>query len=221
MNRYHTRLRRLETWILWGTALLPALFVLLLIVMRWPEYWQWINFEMTPMTSLEVAVMCTMALVAFAAGARAWLREEREYRDWWLLAAGFLYFALDDRFALHERVRDKILIPHDIRIPYVTWIGPGDFILLVYALVGLALLPRFAHLFNGQVRALRLLTAAVLVAFVAVGIDSVDLNLLSENGQRLEQTIEECLELTAQVLFLQAFIVAWFMRLGRDVGVVR
>ncbi|HEU0186599.1 MAG TPA: hypothetical protein VFR06_01765 [Gallionellaceae bacterium] len=215
MNLDHMRLKRLETLILWGTALFPALFVTLLIVIQWPEYWQWINFEMTPMTSLEVSVMYTTALVAFTAGARSWLRHEAEYRDWWLLGGGFFYFALDDRFAIHERIRDKILIPHDISLPFLPWVGPGDFILLVYAAIGIALLPRFARLFRAHRRALRLLFAAVGVAFVAVMLDSVNIDRLSEDAQRLEQTIEECLELTAQVLFLQAFIIGWFARFGR------
>lgn len=218
MNLCPVRLKRLETLILWGTALFPALFVALLIVLRWPEYWKWINFEMTPMTSLEVSVMYTTALVAFTAGARSWLGNEREYRDWWLLGGGFFYFALDDRFAIHERIRDRILIPHDISLPFLPWVGPGDFILLVYAALGLALLPRFARLFRARKKALRLLFAAVGIAFVAVMLDSVDINRFSEDAQRLEQTIEECLELTAQVLFLQSFVVAWFARLSRVTG---
>lgn len=216
MTPYQARLKRLEFWILLGTAVFPALFVLLLIVVRWPEYWQWINFEMTPMTSLEVAVMYTTALVAFTAGASAWLKGEREYIDWWLLGAGFFYFALDDRFAIHERIRDKILIPHDINLPFLPWVSPGDFILLVYAVLGLALLPKFARLFRTNKKALALLFSAVGIALIAVMMDSVDLYLLTIAEQQLEQTVEECLELTAQILFLQAFVVGWFARLARN-----
>jgi hypothetical protein len=216
MNDYLLRLRRLETWILWCTALFPALFVLLLIVVRWPEYWMWINFEMTPMTSLEVSVMYTTALVAYAAGASAWLKGEHEYIDWCLLGTGFFYFALDDRFAIHERIRDNILIPHDISLPFLPWVGAGDFILLVYAAIGLALVPRFARLFRANKKALTLLFSAVGVALIAVMMDSKDIITFSIDGQRLEQTLEECLELTAQVLFLQAFIAGWFARLARN-----
>lgn len=215
MTNYQARLKRLEILILWSTTVFPALFVLLLVVVRWPEYWQWINFEMTPMTSLEVSVMYTTALVAFSAGAAAWLKGERECSDWWLLGAGFFYFALDDRFAIHERIRDKILIPNDINLPFLPWVGPGDFILLIYAAIGIALLPRFARLFRINRKALILLFSAVTVAFIAVMMDSVDINTFSIDAQRFEQTVEECLELIAQVLFLQAFVVGWFSRLGR------
>lgn len=196
--------------------MLPAAFVLLLMVVQWPDYWRWINVEMTPMTSLEVAVMLTIGLVAFSAGAHAWIRDESEYRDWRLIAAGFFYFALDDRFAIHERIRDKILIPHDIRLPFMPWVGPGDFILLIYAAIGIALLPRFLRLFRGKNKASRRLLAGVWVSAGAVMMDSVELKLLAEDAQRLEQTLEECLELTAQILFLHAVIIAWFSQLARS-----
>jgi hypothetical protein len=215
MSLYRKRLAYVEQLVLWGSAILPAMFVLLLMVVQWPEYWKWINVEMTPMTSLEVAVMLTIALVALTVGAQAWITDKSEYRDWRLLAVGFFYFALDDRFALHERIRDNILIPHDIRLPFMHWVGPGDFILLIYAAIGLALLPRFLRLFRGKIRALQRLLAGVFVSAVAVMMDSVELKLLAEDAQRLEQTVEECLELTAQILFLHAVIIAWFSQLER------
>lgn len=86
------------------------------------------------------------ALTAFIGGCLAWLRDEAGHRDWWLLAGAFLFFAMDDRFAIHERIRDHLLAPRGIRVPFLPWIGPGDFILLLYALIGLALLPRLLRI---------------------------------------------------------------------------
>lgn len=210
---YEARLLRIQRLVLWSSALLPAAFVAFLLVARWPEYWKWINYEDTPMTSLEVTVMYTSALVAFAGGAHAWLHGSRDRWSWWLLGAAFFYFALDDRFAIHERIRDHILAPHDVRIPFLPWTAPGDIILLVYALVGLALLPRLLPVFKGTRAAHVRLLCAVAVAAVAVLLDAYDIHRLSVDLQRLEQVVEECLELTAQVLFLQAFVLAWFSRL--------
>lgn len=216
MSSYRKRLERLETKVLWGTAMLPAMFVLLLVVLRWPAYWKWINYEMTPMTSLEVAVMFTAALMAFMVGTHAWLKTKSEYHDWWLLAAGFVYFALDDRFAIHERIRDNILIPNNIALPFIPWMGMGDFILLTYAVIGIVLLPRISRLFQGNTKAMRRLFAAVCIALIAMIMDSVDIIWMSEDTQRLEQTLEECLELTAQILFLHAFIITFFAQLARE-----
>lgn len=211
---YRGRLDRIRSLALWGSTLLPAGFVVFLLLARWPEYWKWINFEDTPMTSLQVSVMYTSALVACAAGSHAWLEARKECVDWWLLAVAFLYFAMDDRFAIHERIRDNILAPHGIRIPFLPWVGPGDFILLIYAVVGLLMLPRLLRVFRGNHAATVRFLTAVGVAGVAVLLDSIELKRLPVEWQRLEQTVEECLELTAQVLLLQSFIVAWFSRLS-------
>lgn len=216
MNKSEDRLRQIETIVLKLTAVLPFLFVAMLIVGQWPEYWKWIVSEMTPMTSLEVSVMYTTALVAFAASAQSWIKKNPAYLDWGLFAAGFFYLALDDRFAIHERIRDRILIPHDIRAPFLPWIGPGDFILLVYAAIGLILLPRFLRLFQGEVRARRRLIFGCIVAAIAVLMDSVEITQYDMAIQRLEQTVEECVELLAQILFLHATFIAWMEQMRED-----
>jgi hypothetical protein len=213
MNPMEQRLIQIQRFVLWTSTLFPLAFVSFLLVARWPEYWKWINFEDTPMTSLEVAVMYTTALTAFIGGCFVWLRDEAGHRDWWLLAGAFFYFALDDRFAIHERIRDNLLAPRGIRVPFLPWIGPGDFILLVYALVGLALLPRLLRITLRNKPSMYRFAAAAAVAFIAVLLDTIDLNRLPVKWQRLEQTVEEILELIAQVLFFQSFFLAWFSRL--------
>jgi hypothetical protein len=213
MNVAEQRLPRIQKSVLWASALFPAAFVTFLIMARWPEYWKWINYEDTPMTTLQVTVMYTTAMTAFIGGCFAWLRDEAGHRNWWLLGGTFLYFAMDDRFAIHERIRDHLLAPHGIRVPFLPWIAPGDFILLAYALVGLALLPKFLRIALGNQAAAYRFWGAVSVAFLAVILDTIDLNRLPVEWQRLEQTVEEVLELIAQVLFFQSFFLAWFSRL--------
>jgi hypothetical protein len=203
------RLARLQRVVLAIATALPIAFVALLVVARWPEYWRWINYEATPMTTLEVATMFATALIAAAAGARAWLSRAPGATIWWLLAAAFLWFACDDRFALHERLRDRVLAPHGVSIPFLPWVAPGDFILIAYAAAGLCLLPSLWRLLRPHPAARWRLCAGAIVAALAVALDSVDLALLTVPMQRLEQTVEECLELAAQVLFLQAFLCAW------------
>jgi len=208
-------LARLRSALLWLSALLPAGFVALLILAQWPNYWLWINFEHTPMTTLEVAVMFATAMAAFVAGARAWLSRAPQAATWWLLAAAFLWFALDDRFALHERLRDRVLAPHGVSIPFLPWVAPGDFIMLGYAAVGLIFLPRVWRLICADPGAHARLIAAVVFAIAAVALDSIDLASLSIPMQRFEQTLEECLELAAQVAFLQTFLCAFLGELGK------
>lgn len=202
------KLSQLRLGLLWATSLAPLAFVALLLALRWPQYWLWINFEQTPMTSLEVAVMASAAMLALLAGSRAWLCGRPHAQTWWLLAAAFLFFALDDRFALHERLRDRFLAPHGVSVPLLPWVSPGDFVVMLYAAVGLLFLPRVWRMLGTHAGARLRLGLGMLVAVVAVSLDTIDLDFLSVVQQRLEQTVEECLELAAQVLFLQSFLCA-------------
>ena len=209
MNTPSTRLAQITRWLLWASTLLPLALVAVFIVGRWPEYWKWIAAEDTPMTSLEVTVMYTTALVCWGAAATAALRDHLgDVRRWLYLGSGFLWLCLDDRFALHERIRDRILIPHDVRIPLLP-VGPGDFILLIYMAIGLASLRWLLLLWQAHRGARRRFIAGVAVAAFAILLDAYDIHDTSLAFQRFEQTLEECLELIAQMLFLQGVLVAW------------
>jgi hypothetical protein len=203
------RLHTVARYLMLASSLLPALLVAVFIVGRWPEYWKWIASEDTPMTTLEVSVMYATALACWGAAVTDYLRGGSDFvRRWTLLGAGFLWLAMDDRFAIHERIRDGFLAPHDIRIPGLP-VGPGDFILIVYLLAGLALQPWLLPLWRRHAAARRRFLAGVAVAATAVLLDAYDIHSLDLAGQRLEQTLEECLELVAQVLFLQGVLLAW------------
>ena len=209
MNAPSARLAQITRWLLWASTLLPLALVAVFIVGRWPEYWKWIAAEDTPMTSLEVTIMYTTALVCWGAAATAALRDHLgDAKRWLYLGSGFLWLCLDDRFALHERIRDRILIPHDVRIPFLP-VGPGDFILLIYMAIGLASLRWLLPLWQAHRSARRRFIAGVAVAAFAILLDAYDIHDTSLAFQRFEQTLEECLELIAQVLFLQGVLVAW------------
>jgi hypothetical protein len=220
MSERAQTLQRLSNILLLTSSLLPALLVLVFIVGRWPEYWKWIASEDTPMTSLEVTVMYTTALAAWGAAASRYLAGALDHaRRWTLLGAGFLWLAMDDRFAIHERIRDGFLAPHNIRIPGLP-IGPGDFILLIYMVIGLVSLVWLLPLWRQHAAARRRFLIGVGVAAVAVLMDAYDIHDLSLDIQRFEQTLEECLELTAQVFFLQGVFMAWLesLAMGRQEG---
>lgn len=205
-----------EKYLILGTIILPFSLVLVFVIGRWPEYWKWIASEDTPMTSLEVTVMYTTALVCWAGAAQSYLRSDsRHSKKWLALGFGFLWLALDDRFAIHERIRDHILVSHHISIPFLP-IGPGDFILLVYMLVGLALLPWFFAIFKSHKKAQVRLLSGVAVAAFAVLLDAYDWHQTSLEAQRFEQTIEEIFELLAQILFLQACLMVFISGLRAD-----
>lgn len=180
-----------------------------LAAVRWPRWWTWIASEDTPMTWLQSVVLVLAAagcallvLVLRLAAARA-----GDIRAWVLLSAGFAALAFDERFSVHERVRDGILAPRGIRIPLLTWVAPGDFLLLCVALVGLAALPIVWRAVRVDVGARTALAVGVALAAVAVSLDSIDPSTWSEGAERVQQSLEEVVELASALCFLAAVVL--------------
>lgn len=176
---------------------------------RWPSYWLWIASEATPMTWLQSVVLVLAAAASLVVAAllrlRGRLRAQR--RPWAVLAAGFGALAVDERFALHERVRDGVLAPRDVRLPLLTWIAPGDFLVLLMALGGLVLVPLVLRALADDRAARRLLAAGIALAAVAVGVDSVDPSTWTVEAERLQQSLEEVVELAAGLCLLGAVVL--------------
>lgn len=194
---------------------------LLLMAARWPAWWTWIAPEQTPMTWLQSVVLVLAAAGALliahirhydaATVARAGTARLSGPAVWWVLAIGLTGLAIDERFALHERLRDGMLAPRGITVPFLPWVGPGDFLLLVAGLVGLTLLPRVWHAVAGDIGARRALAVGVGLAVVAVGVDSIDPSTWTTQQERIEQTAEEIIELGSGLALLTA---VWLYLLG-------
>ncbi len=212
-----TRLYQLQRYLLIATTIFPALAVLLMIVLRWPSYWKWIATEDTPMTTLQVAIMYTIALFCWSIASLYHLRfNAAKSLRWLVLGGAFFWLALDDRFAIHERIRDKILAPMHVSIPFLP-IAAGDVVLLVYMAVGLLTLKWLWPIFQENKAIKRRFLAGVAVAALTVTVDAYDIHRLDINAERLEQTVEEVFELIAQILFLQGAILALFKAIADGV----
>lgn len=187
-----------------GLIVAGVLAPLLLAAAQWPSYWLWIASEQTPMTWLQSVVLvlaaATSLLVAVLLRLRDASRSER--LPWLLLAAGFAALAVDERFALHERIRDGFLAPRGVRIPLLPWVAPGDFLVLLIALSGLALLPRVLRALAPDRSARRLFVLGVVLASAAVATDSIDPSTWSVAAERLQQSLEEVVELCAGLAML-------------------
>lgn len=195
---------RIERLVLLGLPAAAVTYVALLAVAQWPEYWTWIAPEQTPMTWLESVLLVLCAVVSLLLAAAAALRGRPGALPWLVLAAGFGFLALDERFALHERVRDGYLAPRGVAPPFLPWVAPGDFLLLGYALLGLAILPFVLRAFRGDPRARRLVFAGAAFAVVAVVSDSFNVHTMSLATEIRQQTSEEVVELASSVCFLLA-----------------
>jgi hypothetical protein len=183
-------------WLVVALAAVAVLWPLLLAAGRWPRWWEWIASEQTPMTWLQSVVLvvsgCLCVLVALVlrrAGATG-----RDRWNWWLFGAGFGVLALDERFAVHERVRDGVLAPRGVSVPFLPWVAPGDFLVLTIGLVGLAALPLVWSAVRPDRAARTALLVAVALGVLAVGVDSIDPATWTVQGERLQQTLEEVVE---------------------------
>lgn len=188
---------------------------LVLAAARWPRYWIWLAQEESPMTWLEsvVLVLCaaTCLLVAYvtrlSSGTFPGPRLRNPATAWALLALGFAGLAFDERFSVHERLRDGYLAPRGIRFPFLPWVAPGDFLLLLVAVVGLAMLPLVWRCFRGDRLAVVLMLSGIGLALVAVACDSIDPSTWTVGQERVQQSLEEVVELGSGLAFLGAAVV--------------
>jgi hypothetical protein len=194
---------------LWGAV---AAFALLMVAAGWPQYWRYIAAETVPLAWLESVLL---ALTAMAAGMRAFAAKATGEGDWapraWTaIAAGFALLSLDERFAVHERIRDRLLKPTGVRL--LPWMEAGDWIIVLYALCGLAVAWNLWKLLAPRRAARAFFAAAVAIAAVAAGMDTIDIRSLDKGAERLLQSVEELLETASAASFLSAFLCAGFGR---------
>lgn len=185
-----------------------AIVVTVLFVGGWPRWWVYVAREWSPMTWMQSVLMVLSAFLAATVAAQAWLagRTRRDLLPFLLLTVGFGWLALDERFTIHERLRDNILAPRDIRIPFLPWVGPGDFLLLGYAIAGLIVLRLVLRALAADRRARGLFLAGVALAALVVGVDSFDPDRISLTVERYEQSAEEIVELSSATLFFLALL---------------
>jgi hypothetical protein len=174
------------------------------MVARWPSWWSWIAPEQTPMTWLQSVVLVLAAAGSMLIAYVLVLSTAQRVAAWWVLAAGFGALAFDERFAIHERVRDGVLAPRDVTVPFLPWVAPGDFLLIAVGLAGLALLPTAWRAVRVDPGARTALVVGVGLAVTAVGMDSIDPSTWPTEAERVQQTAEEMIELASGLALLGA-----------------
>ncbi len=211
-----------------GTVLAMAAVAIVvpsgLAAARAPRWWLWIASESTPMTWLQSVVLLGCAGLALLHAALIDLRGPvaevratpgRQRGIWLLVAVGFGALSLDERFALHERLRDRVLAPRGIRVPFADWMAPGDFILLAVLAGGLFALPALYRQLRGDRTALGLFGLGLSLTLAALLADSFDPARMSLAVERLEQTLEECVELCAALSYLAALLLPLLTRFAQ------
>jgi hypothetical protein len=181
---------------------------------QWPRYWAWIAPERTPLGFLEALFLFSGALLAGLLGLLAVFEERSlsERRAWALASLGFAFLGADERFALHERLRDNVLADLGVGLP---WGSPGDYVLLLYLGAGLSLLPAVLEPLRSDRPAVGLFAAGVVLAALSVLADSFDVRAMAPATERLEQSLEEVVEALAGSLLAGALLLYFSGRLAR------
>ncbi len=206
------RAARLRRGLLVAAPIGLLLSVGLLLGAGGANYWRYIAAEDTPMTWLQSVALVLCGATAAMLSLVDHLAGRGSSRVWLLLAVGFAGLGLDDRFAVHERLRDRVLAKIDIALP---WGAPGDYVLLLIAAAGLILLPRVLRVIAVHRTSRALFLSGVGLTLLALGLDSINPDSLSVDVERFEQTGEEILELSSQLLFLLALSVRLVDELAR------
>lgn len=199
------------TWRTRAAVILPfvtVLVTLLLMAMAWPRFWLYINFDDTPMNAYQSTLLLFVALVAVINARRGLLaHDQRERLIWLLLALAFIYLALDEQYMIHETVRNQYLKQYG-QIVWLPWISAGDYLPVIYAVLGLLLLSRVWPFVARNRETCWCFALAIIMAGTAVIFDSVDWHALPGNWLGREQFLEECVEAMTYTLIVSSFLLS-------------
>lgn len=201
-----------------ANALLPILLVIYAKLIG-RKYWHMFWGEGNAITWFSSIQLLTVALVAWANFQVLGLLNQKDRAAesprrwiWAVFALGFVFLSLDERFELHETIRDEVLIPRGM-FDGIPWIRPGDIGLWVYLTVGVGLTVMLVREFRRHRSALVMFLAGVVLAALTTTVDSLPRDI--EPGYFWTSAFEEVGEIWAQLLFLLAFVVVLHSRLGR------
>ncbi len=185
---------------------LNFLFVVTMIALSWPLWWNNINLEHSPLTWFSstqlVLVSCMALLIAVQLRRHARGQKKRDAVLWVMYSLAFAVLALDERFSLHEKIRDRWLNPNGLA-QEIPGIGPGEIVLLSVAVVGIAFFWFTKRIFEPRAR--YFFYVAIGVTLVALIIDAQGFEDQSLPTVRAMQFTEEILETIGEMFFLMAF----------------
>lgn len=184
----------------------------------WLVFWGEDNL-ITWFSSLQLVLVALTAYLNLRVAA-LWRQlsgeESRKYWIWLVFALGFLFLALDERFEIHEALREGIIAQHG-EVSIIPWARPADIGLYLYLVIGLMMGAFLVSELRVGYRGLLLFGLAVAVAASVTVVDSLPKDLTRqwplEFRRFLTSVFEESGEIWAQLLFLLSFLSVLKQRL--------
>ncbi len=170
-------------------------------------------------SSLQLLVIAAVAWVMYGVRGADTAKDGPRW-IWAVLAAGFAVLALDERFDLHEALRDFVLRPLGV-LTNSAWIKPGDVALLLFVVAAIALSRWVLTELKVRRVAVWLYVAGLIVSLVAAVLDAVpDAVIATWPAPGFwDYTAEEVGEVWAEMLFLGAFLLVLDRRLAELVDI--
>jgi hypothetical protein len=187
------------------------------------EYWEMFAGEENAVTWFSSVQLLLLAAVAWGNRRVAELLAASPGRPrtaiWTFFALGFVFLSIDERFELHERLRDELLAPAGVATD-VGFLEPGDLGLYAILAVGLVATAFLVRELRERPLALGLFASGVVLAAAVTVTDSVrgEIAYAWRHGWFWNYVFEETGELWAQLLFLLAFLLLLHDRLTRLLG---
>ncbi len=184
--------------------------ILLLVLWNWPNWWQRITYELSPLTwfssvQLILIAVCCLLLALLCRVPISGVRLAKEQRLVWLLLSGtFVLFSLDERFQIRVHLHEAAPAPAGTTAG-IPGIGIGEIPILLVAAGGIFVAYRLFLYFDGDPATRIWLVAGVVTALASTLIDVADLSARGEIVQRNQQFIEEILETLGQMGLLVTF----------------
>ncbi|HBN84767.1 MAG TPA: hypothetical protein DDZ89_13085 [Clostridiales bacterium] len=215
------RFKNIEKFFFLTTIIVSCLFITLLTVIKLPDWWSYIILESSPMTWFESVLLFACAVFAWLNAMFTYLQNEKKpFVLWGLLGIFFIGLSLDERFAIHERIRTLFLAPQDIKNPLFFWTDTGDFVLITVLLIALLFLPVYLKIFKERKSSLILFLVGLGFSVLAIVMDSIHVKGYSMEFQRLEQYVEEVLETFAMLFFLNSLFLM-FTHLVKQYAIIK
>lgn len=187
------------------------LFLGICIVSAWPEYWKHINYEESHLTWFSSIQLIFISLTCFSIWFHKFIQKQSKVSQflWLSLGGGFFFFSLDEKFQIHERLREGVFKVHEIGTN-ISGVGKGDFLHLIFAAIGLVFSYFVVKEMKGKNGSLWFFLCAVVISLISVVSDAtMDIPVQSSaeivQEFRAHQFTEEILETIAEALFLVSF----------------
>lgn len=187
------------------------------------DYWRMFRGNHTVVEWFSCIQLLTIALVAFVNYemvriSRQLKIPEKGSAEWiWLwLSLGFFIFGLDERFDLHEAMRDYIFRPAGIGVD-LSYVIDGDIGLYLFYFIGLGFSVFLIKELRSQPKALLFCLLALMLTLPTVVIDAMPGSAMWGWQYRRfwDYTFEELGEVWAQLFFLLSFLIVLHGRFGR------